>query len=200
MKLLLATQNKGKQKEWCALLRPLPISLITPDAIGLHVDVEETGDTYRENAYLKARAFATASGIPALADDSGLEVDALDGAPGVRSARYQLGSDTVRYRALLEAMLHVPYDQRSARFRCVASLVLPGGNQYSVEGLCEGAITLIPAGAQGFGYDPVFYVPGYKQTMAQLSQDDKNQISHRARAALKMREVLARVFDLVLEN
>ncbi len=200
MKLLLATQNKGKQREWCALLRSLPITIVTPDAIGLEIDVEETGDTYRENAYLKAVAYAAASGLPALADDSGLEVDALEGAPGVRSARYRLGTDTVRYRALLKTMLKVPLAQRSARFRCVATLVIPGVDSYVTEGVCEGFITLAPSGKEGFGYDPVFFVSKYQQTMAQLSQDVKNQISHRARAALQMRDVLEHVFELSTDS
>ena len=196
MQLLLATQNQGKQKEWRALLSSLPISIVYSDDIGLHLDVAETGDTYQENAYLKAAAFATASGLPALADDSGLEVDALQGAPGVHSARYKLGSDKVRYRALLEAMLNVPTSQRGARFRCIATLVLPGGEHFSTEGVCEGSITLAPSGGQGFGYDPVFFVQECQQTMATLSRDIKNQISHRALAAFEMRKVLERVFDL----
>ena len=196
MQLLLATQNKGKQKEWTVLLSSLPLSIVFPEDIGLHIDVEETGETYQENAYLKAAAYAKASGLPALADDSGLEVDALDSAPGVRSARYRLGSDKVRYRALLAAMHNVPAAQRSARFRCVATLAFPGGEHYSTEGVCEGSITLSPLGMQGFGYDPVFYVSAFQQTMAQLSQDVKNQISHRARAASKMHAVLVRVFSL----
>ncbi len=196
MQLLLATQNQGKQKEWCALLNQLHISLVLPDTIGLHIDVEETGDTYRENAYLKAMAYATASGLPTLADDSGLEVDALEGAPGVRSARFRLGSDKIRYQALLNAMVDVPESKRSARFRCVAMLVVPGGGRYETEGICEGSITFEPSGTLGFGYDPVFFVAEYDLTMAQLTQDVKNQISHRASAAFKMRDVLERVFDL----
>lgn len=196
MQLLLATQNKGKQKEWTALLSSLPLSIVFPEDIGLHIDVEETGETYQENAYLKAVAYAKASGLPALADDSGLEVDALDGAPGVRSARYRLGSDKVRYRALLDAMFDVPSAQRSARFRCAAALALPNGDHYATEGFCEGFITLEPSGIQGFGYDPVFFVPVYQQTMAQLSQEVKNRISHRARAAQKMLVILKRVFAL----
>ena len=194
IKLLLATQNKGKQKEWRALLELCPLSIVLPEELGLHIDVEETGDTYSENAYLKARAFALASGLPALADDSGLEVDALDGAPGVRSARYKLGSDKVRYQALLDALTDVPPGERGARFRCVAMLVMPDESRYETEGVCEGRIMEKPSGTQGFGYDPVFFVEEYQKTMAQLSQAIKNQISHRARAAVQMHDVLARVF------
>jgi XTP/dITP diphosphohydrolase len=196
MKLLLATQNHGKQQEWCALLSQLSISLVFPESIGLEMDVEESGETYSENAYLKALAYAIASGLPALADDSGLEVDALEGAPGIRSARYRLGSDKVRYRSLLAALENIPASNRHARFRCVAVLVVPGGEHYETEGVCEGSITFAPAGALGFGYDPVFFVPEYQLTMAQLPLEVKNQISHRARAAREMLAVLARVFDL----
>jgi XTP/dITP diphosphohydrolase len=196
MKLLLATQNKGKQKEWCELLNSLDITLVTPEDLGLSINVAETGETYLENAMLKAKTFAQASGLTSLADDSGLEVDALDGAPGVKSARYRLGTDTVRFRALLEALSGVPPDQRQARFRCVAALVLSGGDEFWTEGVCEGSIVMAPAGAYGFGYDPVFYVAEYGQTMAQLSREVKNKISHRARAASKMKEILGRVLNL----
>ena len=196
MKLLLATQNKGKQKEWTALLASLPLTIVAPEDLGLDIDVDETGETYQDNAFLKAVAYAKASGCPALADDSGLEVDALDGAPGVRSARYKLGTDKVRYLALLEALKDVPEAQRGARFRCVAALALPHGEKHSTEGVCEGSIRFSPSGTEGFGYDPVFFVTSHQQTMAQLSRDVKNQISHRARAAEKMLAVLNRIFSL----
>ena len=156
----------------------------------------EIGNSYHENAFLKAAAFAAASGYPSLADDSGLEVDALDGAPGIRSARYTLGTDRVRYQALLDALRGVPAGMRGARFRCIAALVLPAGTRYDTEGVCEGSITFEPAGDLGFGYDPVFFVAEYGMTMAQIPQDIKNRISHRARAARKMCSVLERVFDL----
>ncbi|MDF1515685.1 MAG: RdgB/HAM1 family non-canonical purine NTP pyrophosphatase [Anaerolineae bacterium] len=196
VKLLIATGNRGKQQEWRALLARLPMTILLPDALQLDLDVAETGETYRENAYLKAQAFATASGLPALADDSGLEVDALDGAPGVRSARYRLGTDKVRYQALLDALEGVPQSQRTARFRCVAVLVLPDGRRFDTEGVCEGFITDAPAGELGFGYDPVFYIPQLQQTLAQLPQTVKNQISHRARAATAMRVILADIFSI----
>lgn len=193
MRLLLATQNRGKQREWRALLQGLPLQLVTPDEVGLDEDVHETGETYQENALLKAEFYANASGLPALADDSGLEVDALEGAPGLRSARYRLGSDKARYRALLEAMKEIPQGMRTARFRCVAALKLPNGDSYVTEGVCEGSITVEAAGAQGFGYDPVFFVTEYQQTMAQLPVEVKNMISHRARAARKMARILKKL-------
>jgi XTP/dITP diphosphohydrolase len=195
MRLLLATHNRGKRREWRALLDGLDVELLLPDDLGLTGDIEETGETYTENALIKARALAAASGLPTLADDSGLEVDALDGAPGVRSARYHLGTDEVRYRALLKALDGVPEEKRGARFRCIAALVLPGDSdarEFITEGVCEGVIGFGPAGEEGFGYDPVFYLPERDCTMAELPAEEKNRISHRARAAQAMRPILER--------
>lgn len=190
LQLVLATHNRGKRREWQALLEGLPLTLVLPDELGLSEPVEETGRTYLENALLKARALAAASGLPALADDSGLEVEALDGAPGLHSARYTLGADEVRYRALLRALEGVPPERRGARFRCVAALVLPDGREFHTEGVCEGVIQTAPSGEGGFGYDPVFFLPEQGCTMAELSFEAKNRISHRARAAQAMRRVL----------
>ncbi|MBN2005321.1 MAG: RdgB/HAM1 family non-canonical purine NTP pyrophosphatase [Anaerolineae bacterium] len=196
MRILLATHNQGKRREWLPLLAGLDIELILPDDLGLFTEVEETGETYRENALLKARALAAASGLPALADDSGLEVDALEGAPGVRSARYHLGGDEVRYRALLKALENVSStSDRSARFRCIAALVLPDGREFVTEGVCEGLIGFEPRGEAGFGYDPVFFVPEANCTMAELPPEEKNRISHRARAAQAMRKVLTTLLE-----
>ncbi|HNT76289.1 MAG TPA: RdgB/HAM1 family non-canonical purine NTP pyrophosphatase [Anaerolineae bacterium] len=192
MQLLLATHNRGKRREWLPLLAGLDIELLLPDDLGLTDEIAETGTTYRENALIKARALAALSGLPALADDSGLEVDALEGAPGVYSARYHLGDDAVRYRALLKALADVPEGARGARFRCLAALVLPDGREFLTEGVCEGVIAFEPCGEAGFGYDPVFYMPERGVTMAQLSAEEKNRISHRARAAQQMCEVLVR--------
>ena len=190
LRLVLATHNRGKRREWQALLEGLPLTLALPDELGLSEPVEETGRTYLENALLKARALAAASGLPALADDSGLEVEALEGAPGLHSARYILGGDEVRYRALLRALEGVPPERRGARFRCVAALVLPDGREFHTEGVCEGVIQTAPSGEGGFGYDPVFFLPEQGCTMAELSFEAKNRISHRARAAQAMRRVL----------
>lgn len=193
MQLLLATHNRGKRREWLPLLAGLELELLLPEEVGLTTAVEETGATYVENALLKARTLAAASGLPALADDSGLEVDALDGAPGLHSARYQPGSDPVRYRALLQALEGIPEEQRTARFRCVAALVLPDGREFVTEGVCEGSIATAPAGEGGFGYDPVFYLPERGCTMAELPADEKNRLSHRARAAQALRPFLERL-------
>ena len=192
-RLLLGTHNAGKRREWQALLDSLDLEILLPADVGVSLDVEETGATYTENALLKARTYAGASGLPTLADDSGLEVDALDGAPGIRSARYKLGSDRVRYRALLEALQRVPPPERMARFRCIAALVLCDGREFTTEGVCEGIITMMPSGEGGFGYDPVFYLPSHGRTMAALSTKAKNCVSHRARAAQDLRPILARI-------
>ena len=158
----------------------------------ISTDIKENGTTYAENALLKARGYAAISGLLTLADDSGLEVDALDGAPGIYSARYARrgASDKDRYRLLLSNLKGVPDERRTARFRCVIALVWPNGREELVEGVCEGRITHQPRGENGFGYDPVFYVPEHKCTMAELPAEIKNRISHRARAAQAALQVL----------
>jgi len=196
VQVVLATQNRGKRSEWAAMLKGLALNVVLPEEVGVTAEIEETGETYLENALLKARTLAIASGLPALADDSGLEVDALDGAPGVHSARFQPGSDEARYATLLAAMTGVEGAARSARFRCVAALVLPDGRAFTSEGVCEGVIAQAPSGARGFGYDPVFFIPEQGVTMAELSAEQKNTISHRARAAQVMRAVLREVLKV----
>jgi XTP/dITP diphosphohydrolase len=194
-RLLIATHNRGKLREYAALFAGLPFTLVTPDDLGLDLSVVESGDTYADNARLKAVAYAQASGLLALADDSGLEVDALDGAPGVRSARYALGEDADRVTALLRALAQagVPEGKRAARFRCVIVLAAPDGRSWVTEGACAGQIIHTPRGSGGFGYDPVFYLPSHGRTMAELDPEEKNRISHRARAAQKMRPILERL-------
>ncbi|MBS1250045.1 MAG: dITP/XTP pyrophosphatase [Chloroflexi bacterium] len=195
MKLLLATNNAGKQKEICALLEALEIELILPREIGLDLDVTEDGETYRENAALKARAFAEASGLWALADDSGLEVDALDGAPGLYSARYAPvphPTDADRRGHLLrELTAHSrPW---VARFRCVAAFTHREGKIYHAQGVCPGEIIPQERGEGGFGYDPIFLLPHKKRTMAELTMAEKNQLSHRARAIQALRPTLLEI-------
>jgi len=192
MKLLIATNNPGKLREYRELLAGLPVELTTPAQEGLHLEVNESGQSFVENALLKARAFARASGLPTLADDSGLEVDALGGAPGICSARYAGpgASDADRYRRLLRELEGVPWEQRTARFRCVIALVTPDGQVHTAEGVCEGVIAYEPRGEHGFGYDPVFYLPEYGCTLAQLPPEEKNRISHRGRAAQRIRPVI----------
>ncbi len=191
-KLLLATRNPGKVREYRELLQGLPVELTWPEAEGITLEPEEAGATFAENAILKARAYAAASGLLTWADDSGLEVDALGGEPGVRSSRYAGpgASDADRYRLLLRKMAGVPWERRTARFRCVIAIADPAGALHTAEGTCEGIIAFAPRGANGFGYDPVFYLPDRDCTMAELSPAEKNQISHRARAARAARRIL----------
>ncbi len=191
MKLLIATHNRGKLREYAALLADLPVTLVSPEEIGLsRQEGIERGSTYEENARLKALAYAQASGLLALADDSGLEVDALDGAPGLYSARYAPGEDEDRIAALLRALAGVPEDARTARFRCVIALATPDGTVQTAEGTCEGRILTAPRGKGGFGYDPIFYLPDRGCTMAELPPEEKNRISHRARAFQAVRPLL----------
>ncbi len=190
--LLLATRNLHKLEEFRAIFSDLPLRLLSLRDLQLAIDVEETGTTYAENAELKARAYAQVSNMSTLADDSGLEIDALGGAPGVQSARY-LGSETSyeeRFRVILELLKGLSLDQRSARFRCVIALVEPLGNIRIVEGVVEGVIADGPRGTNGFGYDPIFSLPELGKTFAELEPEYKNRISHRARAAQSARKLL----------
>ena len=182
MKLLVATGNVGKVREFRHLLAPLEAKLCFPSELGLEIEVPEEGSSYAENARTKAIAYHQVTGLLTLADDSGLEVDALEGAPGIRSARFAPGSDADRVRTLLSRIRDVPSEQRTARFCCVIAVVSPNGQTYYAEGICEGMISFGLTGDGGFGYDPVFYLPDHECTMAQLPQPEKNRISHRARA------------------
>jgi len=194
MRLLIATHNHGKVREYRQLLYGLPHQLLSLDDVGIVDDVPETGHTYAENALLKARAYAQQSGLLTLADDSGLEVDALNGAPGVRSARYagDHANDAGRVQYLLRRLRDVPLAERTARFRCVIAVSWPDGGVDTAVGAVEGRIAEAPRGAHGFGYDPVFYLPEFGRTMAELEPEIKNRISHRARAALAIRPAIAR--------
>ncbi len=190
--LLVATSNPHKLEEFRAIFADLPLRLFSLNDIQLDIEVEETGITFAENAELKARAYAQASGMLTLADDSGLEIDALGGAPGVQSARYQ-GRETSyeeRFRSILQQLKGLPMEQRTARFRCAIALAEPSGNTRFVEGVIEGVIADSPRGKNGFGYDPIFYLPELGKTFAELAPEHKNRISHRARAAQAARELL----------
>jgi len=193
MRLLIATKNAGKKAELERILDGLEYTLLMPPELGIDLDVKETGSSYRENALLKAEAFCEASGLLTLADDSGLEVDALDGAPGIYSARYGGPGldDEGRYRLLLREMEGVPEAERTARFRCLIAMVWPDGRQETVSGVCEGRILTAPHGEHGFGYDPVFYVLDQGRAMAELPAQIKNETSHRARAMALARKILA---------
>jgi XTP/dITP diphosphohydrolase len=193
--LLLATTNRGKLREFRDLFADLPLTLTTLNEQGIDRDVEETGATFAENALLKARAYARISGLLALADDSGLEIDALGGAPGVRSARWPSAETPYpeRFRLIFDRLKGVPAAQRTARFRCVIALARPDGWQETVEGVVEGVIADAPRGANGFGYDPIFLVPALGRTTAELPPEEKHRISHRGRAARAAHDVLMRL-------
>lgn len=187
MKLVLASQNPKKLEELGDILSHMGVEVCLQSELGVSVEVEETGTTFEENSLLKARAVMEATGMPAVADDSGLCVDALNGAPGVYSARYggEGLDDTARYRLLLENMRG--QSPRTARFVSVITCCFPNGDVITARGECEGTIAFAPIGAGGFGYDPVFFLPELKKTFAQLSPEEKNAISHRGKALVVFR-------------
>ena len=191
-RLLLATNNKAKVREYRILLEGIPYELVTPAEMGDTLDVDESGETFEENASLKAKAYASVSGLPALADDSGLEVDALGGEPGVLSARYagEGATDRALIEYLLSKLADVPRERRGARFRCVIAIASPNGEVTLCQGECPGIIAFEPKGTGGFGYDPVFYLPEVDKTMAELSMEQKNEVSHRGKAARAARNIL----------
>jgi len=196
-KLLIATNNTGKVKEIHAILQDLDLDLILPADLGLELDVEEDGQTYAENAIKKALAFSSASGLTALADDSGLEVDALDGKPGLHSNRFGPGpsTDASRRAFLLQNLNGVPRPWM-ARFRATVAIASPGRGVRTVEGICPGEIVPQERGQGGFGYDPIFYLEGINKTMAELEMDEKNRLSHRGQALQKAIPVLVELFWL----
>lgn len=183
MKVILASKNPHKLTELSAILSQHGFEIALESEYGLDIDVDETGTTFEENSLLKAEAVMKASGLPVLADDSGLMVDALDGAPGVYSARYgHKSSDGERTALLLENMKDVPDEKRTAKFVCVITCLWPDGRKIVARGECPGVITHEVHGENGFGYDPVFYLPELGMTYAELPSEQKNAISHRARA------------------
>ncbi len=222
-KLLIGTRNQGKMREYQHLFRELPFQLLTLDDLGIDAEVEETGQTFLENAWLKANTYASLSGLLTLSDDSGLEVDALGGEPGIHSARYGGGpaasdpasSDEERVSLLLKNLADVPWPRRTARFRCVIAIArspntimntdipysftvqqdMPG-QLASVVGSVAGMIQYESEGEEGFGYDPVFYLPSFERTMAQIALEEKNRISHRSDAARKAAQVLWKIGSL----
>ena len=183
MKVILASQNQHKLVELSAILSQLGFEIALESEYGLHVDVDETGTTFEENSLLKAEAVIKASGMPVLADDSGLMVDALDGAPGVYSARYgHKSSDAERIAYLLENLKDVPAERRTAKFVCVITCLWPDGRRIVARGECPGQILFAPKGTGGFGYDPVFFVPELRKTFGQLTAEEKASVSHRGKA------------------
>ena len=191
-KLLLATSNPGKIREYRFLLDGLGYQLTTLAEEGIAKIVTESGNNYEQNARLKAISYAKLSQLTALADDSGLEVDALNGEPGVKSARFagEAATDEEKVSFLLAKLNSVPWERRTACFKCVIVIASPGGRTEVCYGECHGTIALEAKGENGFGYDPIFFLPEIDKTMAELPSEMKNQISHRARASQKARQVL----------
>lgn len=192
LKLLLATANTGKIREYRHLLRDLPFKLVTLAEEGINTVVAEQGASFEENARLKATAYARLSQLTSLADDSGLEIDALGGKPGVHSARFagEKSTDETKIENLLAKLKDVPKEKRTARFKCVIAIASPAGKVALCSGECHGLIALESRGEDGFGYDPIFYIPELDKTMAELPLEIKNQISHRGKAVQKARRLL----------
>lgn len=185
MKVVLASKNKHKLEEISKITEKFDMELALESELGVDIDVEETGSTFEENSYLKAEAVMKATGLPALADDSGIAVDALNGEPGIYSARYGFDEsldDRGRLNLLLKNTENVPDDKRQAKFVCVITLVTPQGQTIQARGEVHGMLLRAPAGENGFGYDPIFYYPPFGKSLAQVSPEEKNRVSHRANA------------------
>ncbi len=191
-KIIFATGNKGKIKEIQMILADLGVEVITMKDAGIEIDIVEDGKTYEENAMIKARAVAKYTDAIVMADDSGLEIDYLNNEPGIYSARY-MGEETsyrIKNANLIERLHGVPDEQRTARFVCAIAAVLPDGRELTTRGIIEGRIGYEEKGENGFGYDPIFYVPRFGKTTAELSEEEKNQVSHRGNALMLMKEEL----------
>ena len=191
-KIVFATTNEGKVKEIKEILGDFPIEVVSMKEMGITADIEENGATFEENSLIKARALVKLTGLPALADDSGLEVDYLNGEPGIYSARY-LGRDTdydYKNKYIIDKLSGAKGEERSARFVCVISLVLPDGREFVERGVVEGLIGYEQKGENGFGYDPIFYLPEYGKTSAELPPEEKNRISHRGKALTAMKKLI----------
>ena len=195
MRFVVASTNSGKIKEIKKVLQDTSLEVISMSEAGFNDEIEETGTTFEENALIKAQAVAAKVNAIVMADDSGLEVDALNGAPGVYSARYagEGANDQDRNRKLLRELSYITDEKRQARFVSAIAVVMPDGKSFVVRGTCEGLIAKEPSGENGFGYDPLFYMPEFSATMAQISIEEKNKISHRGKALVKMVEKLKEI-------
>jgi XTP/dITP diphosphohydrolase len=198
--LVIATRNKGKTKEIKDLLKGFPVDIKNLDDFGPIPPIEEDGDTFDENAYKKASFTARVLGLSALADDSGLLVEALGGAPGIHSARYagKNATDEQKYLKLLDEMQGK--SNRNAAFECVISLAVPTGPALTYEARCQGLIAESPAGSNGFGYDPIFFYPSYNKTFAQLTREEKNRVSHRGKALAELKSEFDKVLIWIRQN
>jgi XTP/dITP diphosphohydrolase len=197
MEIVAATKNIGKINEIRKALEKIDVKVLSMDELGLEIDVDEDGKTYSENAIKKAAEVAKRSGRISLADDSGLEIDALNGKPGINSSRFAgiNADDRERNLKVLEMMKDVPNGKRGARFRCVIAIVAPIGKSYTCEGVCEGEIAESIRGDKGFGYDPIFIIPEYGKTFGELGPEVKDKISHRAKALKKAKKLITKIFQ-----
>lgn len=192
-RIIFATGNEGKLKEIRMILKDFPVKIVSMKEAGIDIDIEENGKTFEENALIKARTIMKLTGDIVFADDSGLEIDYLDKAPGVYSARF-LGEDTsydIKNNYILEKLKDVPKEKRTARFVCVMAAVFPDGSEVTCRGTVEGMIGYEIAGTNGFGYDPIFYLPEYGCTSAELAPEKKNEISHRGKALRALRDAVS---------
>ncbi len=193
MRVVLASKNPHKLQEISRITECFGFELVLQSALGIDIDVDESGSSFEENSLLKARAVMEATGLPTIADDSGLAVDALNGSPGIYSARYGFDEtldDRGRLHLLLQNMLDVPDEQRQAKFVCVITFLAPDGTAIQARGEAHGVLLRQPAGEDGFGYDPIFYYPPLGKTFAEMSEEDKNRVSHRAVALTILNEKL----------
>lgn len=197
-RFIAATKNKAKLKEIKDILYEFPFKILSMEDVGIKKDIVENGSTFKENALIKASEVYKVTGETVMADDSGLEVDYLDGAPGIYSSRFagEGKSDEEKNRKLLHLLKDVPFEKRTARFVCAIAVVFKDGGYFTVEGTCNGYIGLKPEGENGFGYDPIFYIPEYSMTTAQMKTEEKNKVSHRGKALNLMVEELKRQLAL----
>lgn len=192
--LLIATKNKGKIREMKALLADLPYEIKTVDDMGMNIEIEETGKSYAENALLKAKKIGESAGFLTLGEDSGLEIDAFDGWPGIYSARHAIGSDENKIDVILKRMMSIPKEKRTARYKSVVAIYDPKSKQNKVfTGSCEGFITEKRIGTQGFGYDPIFWSTDLNKTFADAAEKEKNKVSHRSQALGKCKQYLSQL-------
>jgi len=201
-KLVFATSNEGKMREIRAILSDIDVEILSLKDLNIDMNVEENGSTFEENAYIKASEAVKLTGLPALADDSGLEVDYINKEPGIYSARY-MGENTsyeIKNKNIIERLSKAVGDERSARFVCVISAVFPSGEILTSKGIIEGIITEVPSGDEGFGYDPIFYIPELAKTTAQLNLEEKNRISHRGKALNAMKENIVNYVRCAINN
>ena len=193
--LLVGTTNPGKIREFRQLLTSLPAKIVTPQDIGLDFDIEEGDESFAANAIIKARAYQAASGLLTLAEDSGFEVDALGGEPGVRSARWHGSDYDVKNAIVVDKVAGLPANQRGCRYVSALAILTPGGKLYRRTGWCRGRVADGPAGSNGFGYDPIFLIPRLRKTMAELSDEEKGSLSHRGRAVRRAYPLLVKLLS-----